>query len=96
MATKLEWRGETLRDLRTKKGWSQAQLVAELAPYLENPQTTQTISTWERSKYAPSGANLVVLAKIFKVEPTYFFIEKVVPPVQPTGEGSEENKGEAA
>lgn len=61
-----------IRALREENGWSQSELVAEIARN-KGSVTTQSVSNWERGLSIPGGKHLEQLAKAFDVTVSELF-----------------------
>ena len=57
--------GEKIKELRTARGWTQADLARRLGI------TRNGVNSWEQGLSVPSPASLVELAKIFSVSTDY-------------------------
>ena len=57
--------GETIKELRTARGWTQADLARRLGI------TRNGVNSWEQGLSIPSPASLVELAKVFSVTTDY-------------------------
>lgn len=59
--------GQKLRQLRTDRGWSQAEVGRRIGAHVTS------ISDWERGANAPSGRHVVALAREFSVSAEVFY-----------------------
>ena len=66
--------GETLRNLRNKKGYTQQQVADILG--LKNKST---LGSWEVGKSEPDGYTLLKLCKIYEVEDIYSAFDEISP-----------------
>ncbi len=66
--------GETLRNLRNKKGYTQQQVANILG--LKNKST---LGSWEVGKSEPDGYTLLKLCKIYEVEDIYSAFDEISP-----------------
>lgn len=71
--------GETIKDLRTARGWTQADLARRLGI------TRNGVNSWEQGLSVPSPASLVELAKVFSVTTDYLLGVESLDTVNVTG-----------
>ena len=71
--------GEKIKELRTARGWTQADLARRLGI------TRIGVNSWEQGLSVPSPASLVELAKIFSVSTDYLLGVESLDTVNVTG-----------
>ena len=71
--------GEKIKELRTARGWTQADLARRLGI------TRNGVNSWEQGLSVPSPASLVDLAKIFSVSTDYLLGVESLDTVNVTG-----------
>ena len=71
--------GEKIKELRTARGWTQADLARRLGI------TRNGVNSWEQGLSVPSPAPLVELAKIFSVSTDYLLGVESLDTVNVTG-----------
>lgn len=71
--------GETIKELRTARGWTQADLARRLGV------TRNGVNSWEQGLSVPSPASLVELAKVFSVTTDYLLGVESLDTVNVTG-----------
>ncbi len=71
--------GEKIKELRTARGWTQADLARRLGI------TRNGVNSWEQGLSVPSPASLVELAKIFSVSTDYLLGVESLDTVNVTG-----------
>ena len=71
--------GEKIKELRTARGWTQADLARRLGI------TRNGVNSWEQGLSLPSPASLVELAKIFSVSTDYLLGVESLDTVNVTG-----------
>lgn len=62
--------GGKIKHLREQEGWSQIELA-----FRAGFQSTSNIRAWEEKGSEPVGKNLLKLADVFGVSPSYFYEE---------------------
>lgn len=71
--------GETIKELRVARGWTQADLARRLGI------TRNGVNSWEQGLSVPSPASLVELAKVFSVTTDYLLGMESLDTVNVTG-----------